>query len=52
MQRHVNLSTLAAPRHSTGGPGIPRIGERGSAPKRGRYSKIFFPTKCICAVAA
>ena len=26
--------------------------ERGSAPKRGRRSTMFFSTKCICAVAA
>ena len=28
------------------------VRERVSAPKRGRHSTIFFPTKCICAVAA
>ena len=28
------------------------IGERGSAPKRGRHSMIFVSTKCICAVTS
>ena len=28
------------------------LGERGSAPQRGRHSTIFVSTKCVCAVAA
>ena len=33
-------------------PSFPQFRERGSAPKRGRHSTIWFSTKCICALAA
>ena len=46
---------VASSRHAEAGQrrgALPPVRERGSAPKGGLRSTIFYPTKCICAVAA
>ena len=49
---HVRCSARLRARGGSAEAARPEIGERGSAPKRGRHSKIFVSTKCIRAVAA